>query len=119
MINLTKQEAFDKVLAHLRKQGKAAVSVEGDCVYRAPDGCMCAAGCLIPDNLYSPEFEGTCVSGLGIFATHSLSDFLDRLQEAHDEDLRLYGTEVWEDKMESIADEFNLTYTPPTTAHTY
>ncbi len=55
---MTSQEIFDTVAAHLLKQGKRAVDSNGACVYRAPDGCRCAFGCLIPDDLYRPQFEG-------------------------------------------------------------
>lgn len=59
---MTLQEIFDKVYAHLKKQGKPALG-PGEygplCRYRTDDGLMCAAGCLIPDDLYDPEIEGT------------------------------------------------------------
>lgn len=39
---MTRQEVFDKVVAHLRAQGRKAVNERGDCVYHAPDGTKCA-----------------------------------------------------------------------------
>lgn len=54
------QQIFDKVATHLIKQGKrAAIKDEYGkvCMYRAPDGCKCAAGCLIPDRLYRAGME--------------------------------------------------------------
>ncbi len=57
---MTNQEIFDKVAAHLLKQGKRALRSCDDsvsCAYRAPDGCMCAVGCVIPDELYEGGFE--------------------------------------------------------------
>lgn len=56
---MTSQEIFNAVAAHLLKQGKRALMVPGRdrCAYRAPDGCKCAVGRLIPDELYSPAFE--------------------------------------------------------------
>lgn len=54
---MTDQETFDTVVRHLHRQGKPAVDAFGNCVYRAPDGCRCAAGCLIPDDKYRESME--------------------------------------------------------------
>jgi hypothetical protein len=56
------QEIFDKVVTHLRTQGKQAKNTSDDCVYRRPNGLMCAVGCLIPDELYDPALEGATVA---------------------------------------------------------
>lgn len=65
---MTKQEIFDRVSGHLLTQKRQSVDSNGNCTYRwkLPDGPVlsCAVGCLIPDNLYRPSFEGTGVSGL-------------------------------------------------------
>lgn len=55
-----RQSVFDFVVRFLRRQGRPSTSGEGsdDCMYRGRDGCRCAAGCLIPDDLYTPEMEG-------------------------------------------------------------
>lgn len=55
---MNRQEVFDKVLNHLLKQGRKSVDSDGRCLYRAPNGDKCAIGCLIPDELYTPELEG-------------------------------------------------------------
>jgi hypothetical protein len=61
---MNKQEIFDKVATHLITQGVQAKIITDhgtghtSCVYRGPNGTMCAAGCLIPDDEYKPEFEG-------------------------------------------------------------
>lgn len=57
------QEIFNKVAEHLLTQNAKAMLGE-ECVYRSEDGCRCAIGCLIPDELYRPEFEGKNVDGL-------------------------------------------------------
>lgn len=57
----TKQETFDTVVSHLRRQGRCAMD-RLTCVYRAENGDRCAAGCLIPDDLYSSNLEGLSVS---------------------------------------------------------
>lgn len=54
---MTKQEIFNKVVTHLRAQGKQSLSHEGKCMYRGMDGCMCAAGVLINDDHYSEDLE--------------------------------------------------------------
>lgn len=63
----TAQETFEKVARHLFEQGVRAadgVGVEAACVYRGKNGTKCAVGCLIPDEMYSPYFEGSTVFAL-------------------------------------------------------
>lgn len=57
---MTKAEVFYFVIDHLRKQGVQARNEAGSCRYRTPEGLKCAAGCLIPDDQYNSEFEGSC-----------------------------------------------------------
>lgn len=40
------QNVFDRVWVHLNKQGMPAIDA-GACVYLAPNGNMCAVGCLL------------------------------------------------------------------------
>lgn len=115
----TNQETFDAVVTHLRRQGRKALRGR-KCAYRGDDGTKCAAGCLIPDDLYSPKLEGWSVcksstldnpvpgiiSGLG----HDL-DLVEALQGAHD----TAGPDYWESRFAEIAAEHGLTYTPPVT----
>ena len=62
---MTKQEAFDQMVAHLRQQKAFSFrTIDEDedgpyyqCAYRGEGGVACAVGCLIPDELYSPAFE--------------------------------------------------------------
>lgn len=81
------------------------------CMYRTPYGKSCAVGCLIPDDVYDPNIEGTVMGSLyvqdglfhayigacerrevlahvlnasGIPATEAMLAFLQRMQEAHD-----------------------------------
>jgi hypothetical protein len=60
---MTTQEIFDTVATHLFTQGERALSADGACMYRAPDGRKCAAGVLIDDNEYNPAMEGTTFGG--------------------------------------------------------
>jgi len=58
---MTPQEIFDTVAKHLFTQGCRSMELNEDpeaaCLYRGPEGRMCAAGVLIPDELYSPDME--------------------------------------------------------------
>ena len=120
---MTKQEIFDTVVTHLRKQ--AVRSMRGpDCVYRSPDGLKCAVGCLIPDSEYKSNWEGYTV--LSISEAPENKDFqsylkskvgldnmklLQALQRAHDNESFAPG-HTWEDRFERIAEDFELTLLP-------
>ena len=123
---MNNQEAFDKVLKHLREQGKAAVRVavasdgtkNEECCYRGPDGTMCAVGCLIPDEEYDSELEGMAVDQIPQhLMPKSLrgldEDLLCSLQTVHDYFLRTQGVHDWEKYMSRIAERYILKYTPP------
>lgn len=84
---MTRQETFDIVVAALIQQGRPSVSSEG-CMYRGDGDLKCAVGHLIPDDKYTPYFEGlSCLSeNLRIIlhdAGHDL-DIVSDLQYAHD-----------------------------------
>jgi hypothetical protein len=115
---MNKQEIFDKVLTHLRKQGKAAVNDNGDCMYRAADGRQCAAGCLITDEEYEPQMEGRMVGYLlnkGQLPARLVPhvEFLRDLQDVHDNALHHRGIRAWEESMDNLARIHALQYTPP------
>ena len=63
---MTRQEIFDKVVAHFAVQREGAASEDGMCMYRTPDGRKCAIGALIPDEAYNADCEGAPVSLLFI-----------------------------------------------------
>lgn len=107
----TKQETFDTVVAHLRKQG-AKAEKDGFCKYRTPEGLKCAAGCLIPDSDYKEEFEGLNVgpngqlTEIGVLIKnlgHDI-DLVRRLQYIHDNIPMKY----WEEEFESLAKKHGL-----------
>ena len=93
---MNQQEIFDKVATHLIAQGKQSLcywrSTELDCAYRGDDGTMCAAGCLIPDDEYSPAFEGmpwdSIWKEVPSFANASFEDhdLIGSLQTVHDDE---------------------------------
>ncbi len=45
----TAQEVYSQVRKHLLTQKMKSIEEGKGCVYRGPDGLMCAAGCLISD----------------------------------------------------------------------
>jgi hypothetical protein len=116
---MTNQEAFTKVVQHLRQQGERSIREEDEalrCRYRGEDGKMCAIGCLIPDEEYEPSMEGKAIETLlrrreGTFAPSleevSLS-LLGALQRVHD------GVEVcnWETALLCVALLYDLKMPP-------
>jgi hypothetical protein len=122
IIHGTPQELFDKVVAGLRAQGSKSVDRERRCneftetaelvdvcKYRSKDGKKCAAGILIPDDLYQPNFEGTVVDGVAKFESDDAELLVRDLQYTHDK----HEMFEWEGKFKSVAETFGLTYTPP------
>jgi hypothetical protein len=109
---MTDQEIFDKVITHLRKQGKASENGDG-CWYRTTDGKSCAVGCLIQDSDYNESMEGLRLRGLlekfpnnpSISKMTAHQDLLGRLQHIHD----TYSTDRWEDEWEFVAQYKHLT----------
>ena len=88
------QEIFDTVVTHLYTQKKRAYDMEFGCAYRTKDGLKCAAGVLIPDELYSSDMERKPFSIL-VSKFESLQTIFDikdtkilgmiqHLQDAHD-----------------------------------
>ena len=116
MSKLTNQQVFYKVVTALRLQGaKSLLNPDNGslaCAYRSPDGKKCAAGHIIPDELYSPEMESKNPFGIPAFAdlVENLT-FLNDLQYAHDN----YNVEDWEECWKELAKQYNLKYEPKTT----
>lgn len=119
----SQQETFDIIVAHLRQQNAKAKlpnpkdSYFNNCAYRGENGLKCAAGCLIPDELYKPEFEkinliyfdnqksplGEIIESLG-HDLHLVSD----LQKVHDNK----DVSNWEVYFEKVAEKYSCVYTP-------
>ena len=82
------QEIFDTVATHLFRQGHQAIAIAiAACLYRAPNGDMCAVGVLIPDEYYKKDFEmlpvgAICSQFPEWLAVHIL--LLKALQRVHD-----------------------------------
>jgi hypothetical protein len=124
VITMTKQEIFDHVLTHLRKQGKPAInetdSGEDICAYRTDDGLKCAVGCLIPDDKYNEDLEGrsaTVVYGvLGGEPTSGAALFLVGVQLCLHDNIsgRLDFPDALEDEARRFARQNDLEYKEPT-----
>lgn len=56
----TKQETFDTIVKAMIKQGRPAINAWGNCAYRTKTNegttLACAVGCIIPDEIATPEF---------------------------------------------------------------
>lgn len=116
------QEVFDKVVSHLRGQGRKSRDSEG-CLYRSNPGNLaeslaCAAGALIEDSEYDPRMERLCFKGIlsKEWCPVSLKkrleshyDLIWYLQMTHDD----YEPERWEARFEIAARRFGLTYAAP------
>lgn len=106
----TAQKVFDIVKVHLLTQNKRS-AIEGSCCYRSwGEGkeLKCAAGVLIPEEIYSPGLEGSSWHNLvtrnGFPPEHH--DLICELQSIHDFVLPI----DWEEHLMYIADQFNLKY---------
>lgn len=86
------QEVFDKVAAHLLKQGERCYDPykEPDCRYRNGE-LKCAIGCLIPSNRYSENMEDGSGPKELLNTYENMNKFLgenicllDSLQHIHD-----------------------------------
>lgn len=114
-IAMNEQETFNKVRDHLLKQKCKARDNERVCMYRAPDGKMCAVGCLIPDELYKEGMEGRTFDMLmeGFPELESIfpleRSFYAELQYIHDDSC----SDEWEKLLRSFAERRGLIYGMP------
>ncbi len=87
------QEAFDKMVSHLRKQGEQSkVRIGKKCLYRSDTGLKCAVGCLIPDEDYCSDMENQGASSFRGFPTFkgwpaATLDVMSNMQGMHDNTL--------------------------------
>lgn len=109
----TTQELFDRIIDHFVKQGHRAINSADDCMYRAPNGDMCAIGCLISDEAYTPDLEQkptsaesvqAALKASGVDAAHR-TRFFDHMQFAHDNSD--HAMEL-RDRLRQAADEYDL-----------
>lgn len=103
------QAQFDKVVEHLARQGVKSRS-GSNCLYRHPEGLMCAVGCLIPDELYQVNMEGMS-SGRVLSEFKFLKDIIDSelassLQTVHD----YYDPSEWGYNLAEVAKDYDITF---------
>ena len=121
---MTEQETFDTVVTALREQGCQSVlcwesslplpSKQNLCRYRGENDTKCAAGHLIPDELYDENMESHDWMGLvqkwpSIAALGLPNDLVFALQQIHDHQ----PVEDWEMYWRELAETHNLKYVPP------
>jgi hypothetical protein len=110
------QEAFSRVVDHLRQQGRPSHD-SGNCAYRSKDGLRCAVGVLITDEFYKPELEGYCAEDMADVLCVALPGvsigLLQALQDTHDlpedTDTPEVIMAIWEARWKDIAEHWNLT----------
>ena len=104
---MTAQEIFDQVVRHLLTQRRRATGSgdrNGLCSYRTPEGLRCAVGCLIPDDVYTPDMEDKGIDDL-IEDWEELSwmreheKLLSKLQYVHDNE----DVDDWEKELAQVA----------------
>jgi hypothetical protein len=113
---MNKQEVYNKVRDHLLKQNAKSKN-DNSCAYRGDNGMMCAAGCLIPDELYNPDIDsledGLTWNSLvrehrkianAISTDVEVHEFIRLLQLVHDEQ----SPERWEKSLMQLALEHGL-----------
>lgn len=112
MKTYTKQETFDIVARHLLKQGRRSWGPINGVFenYRYREGNLrCAAGVLIPDEVYKETFEdltakGLCEKlGMDTFWGHDIR-LVCLLQEVHDD----YQSWDWRERLTKLGREKNL-----------
>lgn len=106
-LQMSAQELFEKVANHLLKQGEKSCIDDGAvCAYRGKKGRMCAAGILIPDDVYSKRFE-RC-SWTSLVADEDFpenhSKLIRELQCVHD----YFNVAIWRDVLIATASRFKL-----------
>lgn len=127
---MTPQDIFNKVATHLFTQGEKAVELvalsdwngkkpkyEPACRYRMKKGdkvLTCAAGCLIPNDVYKPDMENFRIHmvknypGIPAFIKNNLG-LIGQLQRLHDnEDNNWHSTIMMKTRLSQVANEFNL-----------
>ena len=106
----TAQEVFDTVSQHLLTQNAESLSDSGMCVYRSPKGFSCAAGCLMTDQEYKPEWEG--LTWVELVEEGQIPDvhqiLITELQGIHD----FLSPLEWKEGLTYTADRYHLTFTP-------
>jgi hypothetical protein len=105
----TAQEVYDQVRDHLLKQNAKCLidpaKLTG-CGYRNKEGMKCAAGCLIADDEYNPQWEndtwGILVGDKKVPFAHN--ELIMALQKVHD----FHYPEFWAEQLKKVAEKHEL-----------
>lgn len=110
---MNKQKVFNQVVIHLITQNERAFGPRGNCVYRGKDGLRCAIGCLIPDDKYNEDMEGTPLSkkqsvqdAISLKMSSLHLQLLVSLQFIHDHTTPHH----WETELKAIAKQNKLSF---------
>lgn len=112
---MNKQDVFDKIVIHMLTQNAKAQDDFGTCMYRGNEGRMCAVGCLITDEAYSPDIEKNAAdteevlqalrnSGIEVASwsqSNADAQFLYEIQQIHD----YTDVDIWEKALIQFADK--------------
>lgn len=109
---MTRQEAFDKVVAHARgmkRKSQRDKPRDGNvCLYRGPHGNKCFVGALFPDERYTDELEGEAPDSLVEYGIVDMSyvdtGFLCDLQNVHDR----APLNEWEEGLREVGVKYRL-----------
>lgn len=117
MEKLNNQTAFNQVVRGLMKQGEPSFDAKGaHCFYRGTDGKKCAAGHLVPDELYKESMEKITIDNIldptGSHYDKELAQYLSgvdiglltELQVIHD----FSNPRVWLEQFRNVAKYFFL-----------
>lgn len=105
------QSVFDYAVAHMAAQGRRSTNGDSRCLYRGPDGLMCAVGCLIPDEEYSPSLEDMVVMNITpkqlpqALLPYGDNTLLHQLQRCHDQAL---SPSRLREMLTMVAEDFSL-----------
>ena len=116
---MTPQEIFDTVAKHLFTQGCRSAELDEDphsaCLYRGPEGRMCAVGVLIPDELYNTDMEfQNAVYLIGKVGSpfpewmKANENLLHSLQISHDRALYWLNSEAMRERLRAVATQYAL-----------
>jgi len=115
-MNTHHHEIFDIVKTHLLKQGQRATinnDEDNHCLYHSPNGLKCAVGCLITDEAYDSDIEGSDLCDDNVYRVLQDSQidtsaktisFLTRLQRVHDN----VDVDKWPEALDKIEEELLL-----------
>lgn len=107
----TAQEVFDQVAEHLLTQNRTSFDGQS-CKYRIvlenKDILKCAAGCLIGDDEYNPDFEGRTWKRLVSLGLVPLAhaELIKDLQKVHD----LINFTNWNTTLKCVATRHHLNF---------